>query len=72
MHQIARTIERIEKATTSPGSLPELAREAGIPYTTVVDWKARGWRPKAIKTLEALSDAADTILARTDDQGAAA
>ena len=38
--------------------LAELAREADVPYTTAVDWKAKGWRPKTIATFERLVGAA--------------
>jgi len=58
MNELEQAIQRIDQVADAIG-LPELAREAEIPYTTAADWKARGWRPKSIVTFEKLVAAAD-------------
>ena len=66
MSQITRAIERI--AQVGKKQLPALARQAGVPYTTVVDWKAKHWRPKAVETLERLADAAEELLSKDAEE----
>lgn len=58
MSDLTQAIDRISKVEAEIG-LAELAREADIPYTTAADWKARGWRPKTVVTLERLLEAAE-------------
>lgn len=58
MSQIATALERIAAAAKAQG-LPRFAERAGVPYTTVFEWSKADWRPKAVQTLEKLSDAAE-------------
>jgi hypothetical protein len=58
MTDITRAIQQIEAVEQKIG-VAELAREAAIPYTTLVGWKAHGWRPKGVATLEKLAAAAE-------------
>ncbi len=58
MSDVTRAIQQIEAVEKEIG-LAELAREADVPYTTVVGWKAHGWRPKWVATLEKLAQAAE-------------
>lgn len=60
MAQLALTIQRIAVIGERIG-LAKLSRVSGVPYTTLVDWKASGWRPRAVQTLEKLAAAADVI-----------
>lgn len=64
MSQIARAIERIQAVGSADRALPELAKQSGVPYTTLVDWRSKNWRPKAVVTLERIAQAADAILAK--------
>lgn len=66
MSDLTQAINRIIEVEAAIG-LAELAREADIPYTTAADWKARGWRPKTVITLERLIEAAE----RRSPQGSA-
>lgn len=50
-------IQSIEQAAEEQG-LPELAKRSGIPYTTLMDWRRAGWRPRAVQVLERLALAA--------------
>lgn len=61
MTDVARAIEAIEKAAEKVG-LPELSRRANVPYTTVAEWRAKGYRPKIIETFEKLTSAADAVI----------
>lgn len=58
MTDITRAIQQIEAVEREIG-VAELAREADVPYTTVVGWKIHGWRPKWVATLEKLASAAE-------------
>lgn len=57
MIDVAHAIRAIEAAVEQVG-LAEFARRAAVPYTTAVDWREKGWRPKAVETLEKLAAAA--------------
>jgi hypothetical protein len=50
-------IRAIEQAADEQG-LPELSKRSGIPYTTLMDWRRHGWRPRAVQVLERLAEAA--------------
>lgn len=58
MTDLTVAIERIEAAVQRVG-LAEFARAAGVPYTTAIDWRAKGWRPKHIETFEKFASAAN-------------
>ncbi len=66
MSNISRAIQLIEAAEKEIG-VAELAREAELPYTTVVGWKAQQWRPKWVATLEKLAAAAERRLSPQDE-----
>jgi len=66
MSQVARAIERIQKVGSADGALPEFSRVSGVPYTTLIEWRAKDWRPKIVQTLERLEAGAEVILARGD------
>ena len=63
MHTISEHVERIRTVSEAVGAA-ELARQAGVPYTTVVDWKAREYRPRSVDIFEQLAIAADTLIAQ--------
>lgn len=60
MSSISEHIERIRAVNETAGTA-ELARQAGLPYTTVVDWKARNFRPRSVDIFEQLAEAADAL-----------
>lgn len=66
MNQIDAAICSIKKAAEAEG-LPAFAKRAGVPYTTLVDWQKAGWKPKAVTTLERLTQAAAVAEAANDD-----
>lgn len=57
MNAVAQVLEAIDAKAEEIG-LPELARRADVPYTTLVDLKKKAWRPRSIAILERLADAA--------------
>lgn len=61
MTDVTAALDRIEAAAKS-GGLPALARAAEVPYSTAAELRGKGWRTRAIATLEKLSAAADVIL----------
>lgn len=65
MTDVSRAIQAISDAADKIG-LPELARRADVPYTTVADWRAKGFRPKVVATFEKLSVAAGAVVAAAD------
>lgn len=69
MTHIARAIAEIDAAAEKTG-LAEFAREADVPYTTAVDWKARGWRPKVVDTFDKFAVAAERLNAPEADDKA--
>jgi len=60
MSEIASAIEHI-RAVANEHGLPELAREAGVPYSTVHSFGKRGWSNKHIEVIEKLSAAAKRL-----------
>lgn len=66
MNQIDAAVRSIKKAAEAEG-LPAFAKRAGVPYTTLVDWQKAGWKPKAVATLERLTQAAAATEAANDD-----
>jgi hypothetical protein len=71
MVDVSQTIERITRVADKRGGLARLAETSGVPYTTLVDWKSKGWRPRGLEVVEALekvADAADAI--EPDEPGA--
>lgn len=58
MNDVSRIIAEIAAAAEDVG-LPEFARRAEVPYTTLADWKAKGWRPKVVSTFGKLAQAAE-------------
>ena len=61
MTDVTAALDRIEAAAKS-GGLPALARAAEVPYSTAAELRGKGWRTRAIATLEKLSAAADVVL----------
>ena len=61
MTDMTAALDRIEAAAKS-GGLPALARAADVPYSTAAELRGKGWRTRAIATLEKLSAAADVVL----------
>lgn len=57
MADLSPIIAQISAAADKHG-LAEFARIADVPYTTALDWRARGWRPRGIETLEKFAAAA--------------
>jgi hypothetical protein len=57
MTEIADTIDNIRAVADDIG-LAELAREAGVPYTTVKSFADRGWTHKNLDVIEKLGAAA--------------
>jgi len=57
MTSISSTIANVAKLHSEVGTA-ELARMSGVPYTTIVDQAARGWRSRSIDVLEKLEAAA--------------
>ncbi len=55
MATISDTVSKIAELHAKVGSA-ELARRAGLPYTTVNDAAARGFRNRSIKLLERLEE----------------
>lgn len=62
MSHVSQTVARIQQAAGA-NRLAELARRARVPYTTLVNWRDQGWRPRAVVTLERLEAAAEALLA---------
>jgi hypothetical protein len=60
MSEISSAIESIRQAAGKAG-LVELAREAGVPYTTVHSFSNRQWSHKNLDVLEKLAGAAQRI-----------
>jgi hypothetical protein len=60
MSEIAAAIESIKTAAERVG-LANLAREAGVPYTTVKSFADRGWSHKNLDAIEKLATAADRL-----------
>lgn len=60
MTGIAHAIETIRTAAERVG-LADLAREAGVPYTTVKSFADRGWSHKNLEVIEKLAGAADRL-----------
>lgn len=60
MTEISTATDSIRQAAEAAG-LPELAREAGVPYTTVRSFAERGWSHKNLETFEKLASAAKRI-----------
>jgi hypothetical protein len=65
MTEIEAALERI-RAVADRRGLAELARVAGVPYTTVHSFHERGWTNKNLKVVQKLVSAADEIAARAD------
>lgn len=61
MAHLDETINRIRRANEQAGTA-ELARAADVPYTTVIDWRDRDFKPRAIEIFEKLADAAEGIV----------
>lgn len=59
MNAVTLALADIQRTADAEG-LPALARRAGVPYTTLIDWQKAGWRPRAVATLERLAEAAAT------------
>jgi nucleoside phosphorylase len=66
MTSIALTIKNIEKAADAHG-IGALAREAGVPYTTVKSFSDRNWSHKNLDMLDKLANAAVRLSADTGD-----
>lgn len=54
---VSDAIASIEAAADKIG-LPELAKRADVPYTTLAEWRAKGWRPRTVESFERLLRAA--------------
>jgi len=61
MTDVTAALDRIEAAAKS-GGLPALAKAADVPYSTAAELRGKGWRTRAIATIEKLSAAADEML----------
>jgi hypothetical protein len=61
MTDLSDALNRIEAAAKS-GGLPALAKAADVPYSTAAELRGKGWRTRAIATIEKLSAAADAML----------
>jgi len=57
MTDVSDALNRIEAAAKS-GGLPALAKAADVPYSTAAELRGKGWRTRAIATIEKLSAAA--------------
>jgi len=66
MTDIAAAIEQIRQVTKEKGSLAELARESGVPYSTVHSFADRDWTHKNLEVIEKLAAAAQRIAAKSD------
>lgn len=66
MTHVELAIEAIAQAAKKLG-LPEFARRADVPYTTVFDWSVKDFRPKALKTFDKLVEAAHNVPDRADE-----
>jgi lambda repressor-like predicted transcriptional regulator len=64
MSDIANAIACIRRAADR-SSVAELAREAGVPYTTVHSFADRKWSHKNLEVIQKLEKAAERINART-------
>jgi hypothetical protein len=62
MSEIAAAIAHIRAVADQVG-LVELAREAGVPYTTVRSFAGRKWSHKSVDVIEKLSEAAKRLAA---------
>ncbi len=60
MSEIALVIANIRLAAKEVG-LPRLAKEAGVPYTTLHSFAARGWSNEYLEAIEKLSAAAKRL-----------
>jgi hypothetical protein len=69
MTENSSTLDRI-KLVADRVSLAELAREAGVPYTTVHAFHRRGWKHKNLEVIDKLAAAADRITERDRDAAA--
>jgi precorrin-6B methylase 1 len=63
MSPISSTIQTVRQSAQKVG-LGELAREAGVPYTTVKSFADRGWEHKNFEVLERLWCAAERLRER--------
>lgn len=61
MTEVSSALDRIEAAAKT-GGLPALAKAADVPYSTAAELRGKGWRTRAIDTIEKLSNAAAAIL----------
>ena len=72
MTEIATAVERIRRIAERRGGMTLLAREAGVPYTTVHSFSQRDFTNKNLEVVEKLAAAAERIEAADDGHGAAA
>lgn len=68
MTDVSTAIDRIEAAAKS-GGLPALAKAADVPYSTAAELRGKGWRTRAVVTIEKLSAAADEMLGIVEGSG---
>lgn len=71
MTGLTECIALIQRVGESPNGLAELAREAGVPYTTIKSFKDRGWANRSLDLVDRLSQAAQRIEARGEAGGSA-
>lgn len=62
MDNIDATIKAVRDTADRVG-LPALAREAGVPYTTLQTFAKRKWSHKSLDVLKKLSKASDRLAA---------
>jgi hypothetical protein len=70
MHQLAEGMERVAAVATRVGAT-ELAREAGMPLSTVKSFRKRGWALQSLPNCEKLIAAADRLARNLDRQSVA-
>lgn len=61
MNALAKALQTVEAAANEIG-VPELAERAGVPYTTLAVWRRHGWRPRTVRGLEKVVEAAEACL----------
>ena len=71
MTPVTDAVDRIRLVEDKVGAA-ELARLSGVPYTTIVDWKAKEFRARSVGILEKLSKTADEWLAANPEEPEAA
>ena len=61
MSAIEQAMQRVREVAARRGGMKALAREAGVPYTTVHTLAQRGWANQSLDALQRLMDAAERL-----------